>query len=472
MSLLTIETPEDLIEPIEQAVLRDWVADGRRFGLQRDPLRDAEPDGWCVVRAPACAVAVSRRPHTLMLNPLELHLQEWTPSGQPRLFTGATRLVETLPPVVEDLLAVAAARLGLARESPAGPGTPIPEPAGQEPRALARRWLESVDWTLATLDPTVCAQAQALIARWQPAGAVETAVDRELFAVADREDRYWAENALVIQLLLRLMAMPGAATGPEVRAAAQGALACLARLAAEAAEASSPEVLHAPPFRRRLQEVLRTWVHLMNLTAKTLTLPDLRPPFPVSGQPLELRFEFPPRLLHLWARRARRLAEAARRGALAGHVEPDLVSVAAERVPGRRHEMVVGVVVFAAVLLQHNQGSPELQEEMTAIAKELLPAAVAPEAADLGPASRGVRAERLRLALPRALAMGRELQRRGLSLASARPERLLALQPMPGSELNEPLHFSFPLKLGPEQPLPMAHLLTATSFSQVAGIFG
>jgi hypothetical protein len=126
---------------------------------------------------------------------------------------------------------------------------------------------------------------------------------------------------------------------------------------------------------------------------------------------------------------------------------------------------------LASVLLQYNQGEPELQDEMAALADAVLPAALDPQSADLHPADRGPRAKLQQRLLPRALRMGRELAGRGISLALGRPERLTALQPMAASMTDSPLHHCFPLKLGPEQHLPFANLLTAPSFDTISSIF-
>ncbi|NUP91129.1 MAG: hypothetical protein HUU25_15120, partial [Candidatus Sumerlaeia bacterium] len=77
MLSLSTETPEALIGPLEALVLADWEATGRTFGDTRDPIADAEGDGWCVVRAPACHVSVAREPFVLWVNPLEIRLAEW-----------------------------------------------------------------------------------------------------------------------------------------------------------------------------------------------------------------------------------------------------------------------------------------------------------------------------------------------------------------------------------------------------------
>jgi hypothetical protein len=455
MPTLTFETPEGLIERLEAAVMADWEASGRAFGERRDPIDDAESDGWCVVRSPACFVAVSREPLMLWMNPLETRVLEWPHERRTRPRPGASRFLAMLPTATSELLTVAAARLGLAGD----------------PHAHASRWLKDVDWALAEVDPATSAKAQAMLDRWQPSGSVENAVERELFMAADRAERHWKESVPVQTLLLRLMATGGPVRPPEVQTAARGTLERLEVLATEAAEALDPDLLFQQPFRQRLQETLRVWVHLMDLSVKSLVVPGGRRPFPTAGQDLELRFQFPPRLLWLWVRAARRLAEAARSGMLVGQVDADLVSVDLTALDEHRHEKLIGVVVLAAVLLQYNQGEPELQEEIAEIAERVLPAVLDPTLLGLHPSDRGRRAKRLQQMLPRALAMGRELQRRGLSLAAASTARLRALQVGAGGETDGTLHFSFPFKLGPEQPLPYAHLLTARSFDQVAPIF-
>lgn len=452
MLSLSTETPEALIGPLEALVLADWEATGRTFGDTRDPIADAEGDGWCVVRAPACHVSVAREPFVLWVNPLEIRLAEWPAERRTRPRQSVSRLAEAMPRAAEEMLALVATRMEI----------------GRDPVETARAWLQGVDWRLAGIDPAQAARAQRIVDAWRGAGSTESQVDRELFLAADREVRQWADHARAQALLLRLMLSPSTALGPEIQTAARGALEQIEALIEEMLRASSPDLLFEPGFRRRLQETLRVYTGLMDHCARLVVIPGGRSPFPTAGQSgeIDLRFRLPPRLLHLWVRRTRRVAAHLDRGSMRGYLDADLVSVHPDALDEARHDLVLSAVLLAAVMLQYNQGPPELQEEMAQAAESALPLIDHPTRIGLHPSDRGTRAQRQRALLPLALGMGRELARRGLSLALGRPDVLARL-----STPAHPLHHCFPFKLGPEQPLPLAHLLTARSFDEVAPVF-
>jgi hypothetical protein len=450
---LTIETPEPLIERLESAVWEDWETSGRLLGQPLDPFDDADETGWCVVRSPGCHVSVSREPFMLWLNPLETRLLEWPRERRTRPRPSASRLIEMTPGATEDLLAIAARRLGVAGN----------------PTAQAHAWLRDVDWNLALVDPETGAMAQGLIDAWSTQGSAEERLDMEVEEALAVETRQWIEGARAQALLLRLMLMPSVAADAVVRTSARGTLERLESLREEVLGASAPDHRRNPEFANRLCDALGVWLALMDRCARTLVIPGGQHPFPTSasGRVIDLRFHFPPRLLWLWIKRARRIAEALLAGRMASHMEIDLISVEPDALDDCRLNMMADVVILAAVMLQYNQGPPDLQEEVAAVAEEILPALEQPSRVGLRPIDRGPRAARMRALLPRALSMGREIAQRHLSLALGNSQQLMILR----TAHNGPLHHCFPFKLGPEQPLPYAHLLVAESFSQVAPIF-
>lgn len=453
MALLTFETPKSLIERLEQTVVQTWQESGRAFGRTPDPFTQMERDGSCVVSAPGCLLAISREPFSLWINLLESRLIEWPEERRTKSRPTATRLMEMLPGVLEDFLSAAAMRLGLAGN----------------PQAHARTWVRQVDFDLAMIDPEIARRAQSLLDRWHrrlqspTMESEEELLKREIQLVTDRDGADRSRHLAVRSLLLRLMQSASASAGPEIATAARGAVETLDRIARSAVNGTPPETMN-----RDLRTAIQAWVDLMDHMADRLVIPGGRLPYPTSPAELDLRFRFPPRLLDLWIRRVRILAQVVEAGLLTAHVDADLVSVLPEALDQCRFDRVVGALVFISALLQFNQGEPAIQDEMSALADVLLPVIEDPTRVGLLPAHRGARGARQCALLPRAVAMGRELNRRGLSLSLGRRDYLWKISL---DRSADALYFCFPCKLGPEQHLPCAHMLVARSFEEVEEIF-